>query len=73
MRKKGREDDKRLQCALDSGYQVHLMFEHADFELKPPASMAMRTDFEARIMNADFFLVRAASPFTLQTFSVQIN
>ena len=41
------------------------------------ASMAMRTKFVAQIMNeievADFFLVRAASLFTLRTFGAPIK
>ncbi len=41
---------------------------------KLPASMAMRTEFAAWIMNSwIFFLVQAASPFTLLWFGVQIK
>jgi hypothetical protein len=43
----------------------------------PPAQMAMRIKFGAQIITifdvADFFLVRAASLFTLRTFGAQIN
>jgi hypothetical protein len=44
---------------------------------KFPVLMAMRIKFAAQIMKqfkmADFFLVRTASLFTLQTFGAQIN